>query len=238
MKYIPISILTLKIALLFSIAAYGQGLLKNTSISGSIGLSTPDSRMASPTLLKLKYNQVDREFGIAIQKACLSYKSLQVTAGIGYSQFITNFPRLIDHQQLTGVGTEEARVIKVYRINQMVFPVGLNLYLNSKKNIFINALFRPSFAMSKSVRDRVFTNKLYKWHPEFRGLDILPGVGVRFSQYWWLTLSYRCYYLNKLDTLLFYPSVFPEKNPEFLAKKYHTYNPFQMQITVGYVIKK
>lgn len=226
---------------LVSTTSYSQNFFKNTFIAGNIALADQDRRLfdhpQTSNLLRLDYNHVDFTLGITMHKSIVMYRFMQITFGVGYMQFSSSFPRPFDHPQLTGIPTDEARIVKVYRVDQLVLPFSCNIYLNAKKSLFLNTVFRPAFTLSKSATDRVFEKRAYKWHPEFGGLEILPGLGAKFGQRWWVNINYRWYYKHRLDKVIFYSGLFRGAVPEFLKKKYDTYNPFQMQLTVGYLIK-
>lgn len=242
MKIRPKTIFTAHLLLLASVTSYCQGkIFKNTLIAGNIALSAQDKRFfdlrQGRNLLRLDYNHVDYELGISIQKTILTYRFIQFTFGIGFSQLNSNFPRPFDHSQLNGGFTDEPRIVKIYKVNQLELPLSGNFFLNSQKTICINVNFRPAFNLSKSAKDRTFDKKESKWNPEFRGFEILPGFGAKLGQRWWFNFNYRLYYSYRLDTVIFNHGLFFDRNPEFLDKKFDTYNPFQIQMTVGYMIK-
>ncbi|MCY7328779.1 MAG: hypothetical protein LH618_09540, partial [Saprospiraceae bacterium] len=132
--------------------------------------------------------------------------------------------------------TDELRYVKDYRVHQFILPFTFNIYLNAKKSVFINTIFRPAFTFNKTAIDNLAEKRVSKWKFEYSSFEVLPGLGTQIGQHWWLNLNYRWYYIHKLDRVIFNSILNPPQS--FIEKKYDTYNPFQIQLTVGYWIKK
>ena len=228
--------------LFFAFLSHGpvlcQGFLKNTFVTGGIALSGQDRRLFyfhhPEEFIEGEKSKVDYEYNLLLQKNIFTYKRFQANIGAGYSEHNSTFPRPFDFSVLGGGLTRELRVIKRYTINKLIMPVSGSIFLSSSKKISLNFTVVPAVSFRKSAKDVVKEKRETKWELEWNGLELYPGLGMRINKRMCLTANYRLYYIYKLDEVIFNHILFYQINPEFLNKKYDTYNPFKIWVTVGY----
>ncbi|MEM8525001.1 MAG: hypothetical protein AAGG68_10175, partial [Bacteroidota bacterium] len=80
-------------------------------------------------------------------------------------------------------------------------------------------------------------NQFVKWEFEPNSVALYPGIGVNISSRLRLGVYYRWKYIYRLDEVIFNELLFKNNNNPFLNKKYDTFNPTQIWMTVSYELK-
>lgn len=233
-------IFTLNFICLFHLSSFTQNFWNNTFIVNGISLSEQDRRLfdfpGAAGVLRREDSKLDNERNLSLQKSILKLSFFHTAIGVGYSEYNTTFSRPFDHSQINGGYTEELRYVKRYTINKLIVPISNNLFLTKDQSLFLKFDILPAIAFRKSVKDLTFEKRETKWELELHSLELYSGVGVKISPRMQLAAHYRWNYIYKLDKVIFNHLLFKGDTPDFIQKKYDTYNPFKLWVTVSYAL--
>ncbi len=225
---------------LLSTYSFCQKFLDHTFITAGVAVSEQDRRLfyfpGAEGVLQREDSKRDYEYNFSLQKNILRFSLFQMSAGLGYSEYTSTFSRPFAHAALNGGLTRELRFIKRYTINKLIFPISNHLFLAKKQSIFLSFNIVPAIAFRKSAKDLDYKKRETKWDLALNSLALYPGLGVKLNPRMWVTAQYRWLYINKLDEVIFNQTLFYQRDPEFLRKKYDDYNPFKVWFTVSYAL--
>ncbi len=218
--------------------SFCQKFWDHTFLTSGFAFSDQDRRLFEfpnqEEIIAAEDSRYDYEYNLVLQKKIVMLGKFQTSVGLGFSTYNSTFSRPYEHSAINGGNDLFLRFIRRYTIDKLIFPISNTLFLNRKQSIFLEFNIIPALAFRKSVKR--ISERHTKWELEVNSLELYPGLGVKLNKRMWVTAQYRWLYINKLDEVIFNQTLFYQRDPEFLRKKYDDYNPFKVWFTVSYAL--
>lgn len=229
--------LTVLIFIFFNVLTVdGQNLFKNIEIGIGIARQSQDKRLFDYKLANFVEpvsTRFDIEYLASISKNILSEKRLNISLGVGYSVFQTDFRRPFDHSYFTGKKTYELRFVEKYTIHNLLTNIDLKIILLNQKShvLYINFPIITRFSLNKSMKNGNWHYN--KWKLEFNNIEAYSGLGYKFRKLG-LNLGYNIYNIQKIDRVIFDKHFY--RNSDISKKEYESRNINKLLLSLSFQI--
>lgn len=210
-----------------------------TTLTLALGIQKDDNRLpnASP-IVNNNLNRDDNwllptlQLSLSVERTLLTNRNFSLSLGLGLTQEMNNFPRLINKRYLFPQSVGRVAVyVNRYKVDQVTGLLDFKhrlTYWSGRGLLYVGLQMRPGFHFRKSNIPRVYT----RWIWGFYSLEVNPGLGLRRGP-WDIMLHYRAFQYKQIDPVLFYGPG-PPAIDGVAPYGYETHNTFKLWLSLSY----